>query len=93
MVAASTRHPNSVFPFIYPTPKTQTCECMRFRIYKSHEARSSNKDMKERQETAGAILALTVPPLSMNCTYCGSYSYSLAILEDDLTTFSLAGTI
>ena len=49
--------------------------------------------MEERQATAGAILALTVPPLSMNCTYRVSYSYSIAILEDDPTTFSLAGTI
>jgi hypothetical protein len=32
VVAASTQHPNSVFPFIYPTLKTQTCDSMRFGI-------------------------------------------------------------
>ena len=63
MFAASTQHPNSVFHLIYPTPKTQTCESMRFRIQKSHETRSSNKDVKERQPTAGAILALNVVEL------------------------------
>jgi hypothetical protein len=46
--------------------------------------------MEERQPTASEIVA---PALSMNCTYSGSYSYSLSILEDDPTIFSLAGTI
>jgi len=49
--------------------------------------------VEERQPTAGEIVTLTVPTLSMNCTYCISYSYNLAILEDDPTIFSLAGTI
>lgn len=57
---------------------------MRFKIYMSKETTSRNKDVEDRQPTADAIAALIIPPQSRNCTYCGSYSYRSAILEEIL---------
>ena len=57
---------------------------MRFKTYKSKETTSRNKDVEDRQPTADAIAVLFMPPKSRNSTYCGSYSYLSAILEQIL---------